>query len=310
MHLLLTGSSGLIGTALVDAALARGDTVTRLVRDSTDGRHPAPTGVSSVAWDPSEGTIDTAALDAAGPFDGAVHLAGAGVGDKRWSPDRKREIIGSRTRSTGLLARTIAALTPAPPVLVSASAVGYYGDRGDEVLTEASPAGSGFLARVCVDWEEAASPAAEADIRTVLLRTGIVLSRSGGALAKQLPLFRLGVGGRIGSGRQFRSWITLDDQVAVILYSLGDATLSGPVNAVAPHPVTDAELATALGRALDRPSFMVVPAPALKLALGSEMATDMVLASQRVRPEQLERSGFGFLHPDLDEALHSVLTGS
>ena len=182
------------------------------------------------------------------------------------------EIIGSRTRATGLLARTVADLAPRPPVLVSASAVGYYGDRGDEVLTEQSSAGSGFLADVCLAWEGATAPAVDAGIRTVVLRTGIVLSASGGALARQLPLFRLGVGGRIGTGRQYRSWITLDDEVAAILHCLGDATLSGPVNAVAPHPATDAELAKALGHALHRPSFMVVPAPALKLVLGSEMA--------------------------------------
>jgi uncharacterized protein (TIGR01777 family) len=195
-------------------------------------------------------------------------------------------------------------------VLVSASAVGYYGDRGDLSLTEASPAGSGFLAGVCVAWEAATHPAVEAGIRTVLLRTGIVLSSAGGALAKQLPLFRLGVGGKIGPGRQYRSWITLDDEVAAIFHCLDDSDLSGPVNATAPHPATDAQLAKALGSALHRPSFLAVPAPALKLVLGSEMASDMVLASQRVLPEQLERSGFAFLHTDLDEAVRSVLGGS
>jgi len=309
MHLLVTGSSGLIGTALVDAALARGDTVTRMVRSST-GRRPATAGVTDVAWDPGAGTVDTAGLRAARPVDGVVHLAGAGVGDRRWSASRKAEILDSRVRSTQLITHTIAALDPTPPVLVSSSAVGYYGDRGDEVLTEASAAGSGFLAEVCVSWEATTAPASEAGIRTVLLRTGIVLSASGGALAKQLPLFKLGLGGRIGSGRQYRSWITLADQVAVILHCVADTTLSGPVNATAPHPATDAQLAKAIGTALHRPSFLAVPAPVLKLVLGTEMAGDMVLSSQRVRPAQLERSGYRFLHPDLDGAVGSQLGGS
>ena len=307
MNLLVTGSTGLIGNALVDAALGRGDTVTRLVRSSSAVDRSARSGVTDVTWDPAAGTVDTAALVASGPFEGVVHLAGAGVGDKRWNEARKREITGSRTRSTDLIARTIAGLGPMPRVLVSASAVGYYGDRGDESLTEASSAGSGFLAGVCVAWEAATYPAVEAGIRTVLLRTGIVLSSSGGALAKQLPLFRLGIGGKIGPGRQYRSWITLDDEVAAIFHCLVTDELSGPVNATAPHPATDAQLAKALGSALHRPSFLAVPAPALKLVLGSEMASDMVLASQRVRPDQLERSGFTFLHADLDEAVRSVL---
>ena len=309
MHLLVSGSSGLIGTALVGAARTRGDAVTRLVR-STSGARPSPDGVIDVSWDPARGTLDTAALEAAGPFDGVVHLAGAGVGDRRWSPARKREILDSRTRSTDVLARALAALTPLPPVLVSASAVGYYGDRGDEILTESSAPGTGFLAGVCTAWEAAAEPATSAGIRTVLLRTGIVLSASGGALAKQLPLFRLGAGGRVGSGHQYRSWITLDDHVAVILHCLARDDLSGPVNATAPHPATDAELATAIGHALHRPSFLAVPVPVLKLVLGSEMAADMVLSSQRVLPDQLERSGFPFRHPDLDEAVRSVVGGS
>jgi len=313
MNLLVTGSSGLIGSALVDAALDRGDTVTRLVRSTSGnslGSTSAPSGVTDVPWDPVTGTVDTAALVASGSFQGVVHLAGAGVGDKRWTDARKREITESRTRSTDLIARTIAALEPQPQVLVSASAVGYYGDRADEILTEASPAGSGFLAGVCVAWEAATNPAVEAGIRTVLLRTGFVLNSRGGALAKQLPLFRLGVGGKLGPGRQYRSWITLDDELAAIFHCLGDADLTGPVNATAPYPATDAQLAKALGSALHRPSFLAVPAPALKLVLGPEMASDMVLASQRVLPEQLEQSGFAFLHTDLDEAVRSVLDGS
>ncbi len=304
MHVLLTGASGLIGTALVERLVSDGHGVTRLVRSASATR---PTGVTDVAWDPAAHTVDTAALEAAGPFHGVVHLAGAGVGDKRWSPERKQLILGSRTDGTGLLAATLAGLPSPPSVLVSSSAVGYYGDRGADVLTEESRAGSGFLADVCVAWEAAAAPAADAGIRTVLLRTGIVLSASGGALGKQLPLFRLGLGGKIGSGRQYRSWITLDDQVAAIVHCLVDDSLAGPVNATGPDPATDADLATALGAALHRPSFLAVPAPALKLVLGSEMATDMVLSSQRALPEKLTASGFTFAHTDLDEAVRSVL---
>jgi uncharacterized protein (TIGR01777 family) len=294
MHLLVTGSSGLIGTALVDAATARGDTVTRLVRGASD-RHQAPGRVTEVTWNPTAGTVDTGALAAAGPIDAVVNLAGAGIGDKRWTAARKTEIVESRTRATDLISRT------------SASAVGYYGDRGDEVLTEESPAGAGFLAGVCVAWEGATAPAVEAGIRTVVVRTGIVLSASGGALAKQLPLFRLGVGGKFGSGRQYWSWITLDDEVAAILHCVDDTSLSGPVNATAPHPATNAELTKALGAALHRPSFAAVPGPALKLALGPEMATEMVLAGQRVQPDRLLQSGFTFRHPDLEEAVRSVV---
>lgn len=308
MHLLVSGSSGLIGTALVDAALARGDTVTRLVRTSPVGR-TARTGVTDVTWDPAVGTVDAAALAAAGPYDGAVHLAGAGVGDRRWSDARKREILESRTRSTDLIARSVAALDPAPVALVSASGVGYYGDRGDEVLDESSTAGTGFLAGVCVAWEAATAPAADAGIRTVVLRTGFVLSADGGALGRQLPLFRLGLGGRLGPGRQYRSWITLEDEVSAILHCLGDAGPSGPVNATTPHPATDGQLAKALGRALHRPSVLPVPAFALKIGLGAEMTADMLLSSQRALPGQLTRTGFTFAHTDLDEAVRSVLAG-
>ena len=307
MNILITGSSGLIGTALVDALVGADHRVTRLVRSSGTRGGRRPRGVSDITWDPSNGTIDAAGLEAEGPFDGVVHRAGAGVGDKRWSPDRKRLIMDSRTQSTSLLVSTLAGFAIPPPVLVSASAVGFYGDVADDVLTEASPAGTGFLAQVCVAWERAAAPAADAGIRTVLLRTGIVLSASGGALAKQLPLFRLGVGGKIGSGRQYRSWITLDDEVRVILRCLEDGALSGPVNATAPHPATDAQLAKAMGAALHRPSFLAVPSFALKVALGTEMASDMVLSSQRVRPGALLATGFTVTHTDLDEAVRSVL---
>jgi hypothetical protein len=252
--------------------------------------------------------VDRTGLEAAGPFDGVVHLAGAGIGDRRWSSDRKQVLVGSRISSTSLLVDILGALSPRPAVLISASAVGFYGDRGDEALTEASGAGSGFLASLCGAWEAAARPAATSGIRTVLLRTGIVLSRHGGALGRQLPLFRLGLGGRTGSGAQYRSWITLDDEVAVIRHCLHDAALEGPVNATAPVPATDAELARALGAALHRPAALPVPAGALRLALGSEMATELVLSGQRVLPAALSGRHFDFAHTDLDEAVRSVLT--
>jgi len=310
MHLLVAGSSGLIGSALVDAALERGDTVTRLVRRTAPQAAAPPAGVTDVSWDVDAGFVDLDRLAGAGPIDGVVHLAGAGVGDRRWSSTRKRVILDSRTRGTDLVARTVAALDPRPAALVSASAVGWYGDRGHDVLLESEPAGTGFLAGVCVAWEAATQPAEAAGIRTVHLRTGIVLSPTGGALARQLPLFRLGVGGRIGSGQQYRSWITLDDEVRAILHCLDDAGLSGAVNATAPSPATDAQLAAALGAALHRPAVVPVPAFALKLALGPEMAEDMVLASQRALPSRLTGSGFEFRHAELDEAVRSVLSGT
>ena len=306
MNYLVTGSSGLIGSALVDALAADGHTVVRLVRGA---RRPANSVVSDITWDPAAGRLDHATLQAAGPFDGVVHLAGAGIGDKRWTPARRTELLESRTRSTALLVEALVACDPRPPVLVSASAVGFYGDGGDAPLTEASPSGAGLLAEICRQWEAATAPAAAAGIRTVLLRTGIVLAASGGVLGKQLPLFRLGLGGRMGSGRQVRSWITLDDEIRAIRHCLDDSSLSGPVNATAPAPATDAELARALGAALHRPAALPVPAAALKVALGGEMATEMVLTGQRVLPERLLASGFTFAHPDLPGALAAVLSG-
>ncbi len=310
MNTLLTGSSGLIGTALIDRLLVDGHQVTRLVRHqgpSGRGGRAGRTGTADVAWDPEHGTLDRTALAEAGPYDAVVHLAGAGIGDKRWSPARKQVILDSRTSSTTLLIGALLELSRLPAVLISASAVGYYGNRGDEVLTEQSTRGTGFLAEVCAAWEEAAGPAGTAGIRTVLLRTGIVLSPAGGALAKQLPLFRLGLGGRIGSGSQYRSWITLDDEIGAILHCAEDTDLCGPVNATAPHPATDAELAKALGTALHRPAVLAAPAAALRLALGSEMAAELVLGGQRVLPEALMSRGFAFAHPDLREAVQSML---
>jgi uncharacterized protein (TIGR01777 family) len=251
--------------------------------------------------------VDGEALERSGPYDAVVNLAGAGIGDRRWSPSRKRLILESRTQSTALLAESLLGLSTRPSVLVSASAVGFYGIRGDEELTERSATGNDFLAEVCRAWEQAASPAADAGIRTVAVRTGIVLSRTGGALGKQLPLFRIGLGGRMGSGTQYRSWITLEDEVGVIRHCIEDDRLSGPVNATAPSPATDGELAKALATALRRPSILSVPAPALRLVLGREMAEELVLGGQRVLPDVLLSSGYAFAHTELDEAVRSVL---
>jgi uncharacterized protein (TIGR01777 family) len=303
MNILVTGSTGLIGKALTDRLMAEEHIVTRLVRGATA---TDPTS-REVAWSPDRGQIDVAALERFGPFDGVVHLAGAGIGDRRWSAARKRVILESRTESTRLLVDTLVRLSSRPPVLVSASAIGFYGVRGDEVLTEESAAGSGFLAEVCQAWEAAARPAADAGIRTVLLRTGIVLSPQGGAWGKQLPLFRLGLGGRMGGGNQYRSWITLEDEIRVVLHGLVDEGLHGPVNASAPEPATDAALAHTVGAVLHRPTVMVVPAAALRLVLGTEMAGQLVLGGQRVLPRALESRDFHFAHPALDEAVRSVL---
>jgi len=310
MNILVTGSSGLIGTALVDRLLSEGHDVCRLIRgvpvDTDDTREGGP-AATEVGWDPDGGTIDVDGLDRAGPFDGAVHLAGAGVGDRRWTDKRKEIVRMSRTVSTRLLAGTLSRLAVRPPVLVSASAVGYYGIRGDEQLTEASPAGTGFLAELCCAWEAAAEPAVECGIRTVRLRTGIVLSGTGGALGRQLRLFRLGLGGRMGRGDQYRSWIALDDEVGAILHCLRDDALHGPVNATAPHPATDRELARSLGAALHRPTMVVVPATALRLALGREMAEELVLGGQYVIPAALQSRGYRFVHPSLDQAVRAAL---
>jgi uncharacterized protein (TIGR01777 family) len=302
MRVLISGSSGLIGTALIGRLAASGHSVIRLVR-----HHGASAEPGAVTWDPAAGTVDAAALRRHAPFDGVVHLAGAGIGDKRWSSARQDVILRSRTDSTRLLVEAMASLPTPPPVLISASAIGWYGVRGDEGLTESSSPGTGFLAAVCEAWEAAARPAAGLGIRTVHLRSGVVLSPSGGALAKLVPLFRFGVGGRTGNGRQFRSWITLDDEVGVIERCLVDDRLVGPVNATAPNPATDAELARALGSALHRPSWLPAPAAAIRLALGAEMADQLILGGQRVRPAALQAVDYPFLHTEVGEAVGAVV---
>lgn len=297
MRVAVTGSSGLIGSALV--ASLRGDDheVVRVVRRSSGGDGP------TVAWDPEHGTIEAAGLEG---VDAVVHLAGAGIGDERWSDDRKRVILESRTNGTALLARTLARLDSPPAVLLSGSAVGYYGDRGDEVCTEASPAGTGFLAEVCAAWEAAAAPAVGAGIRTAFLRTGIVQTAAGGALKKTMPLFKLGLGGRFGGGKQWWSWISLADEVGAIRHLL-DHDVSGPVNLTAPTPVTNAIYTATLGRVLGRPTVLPVPSFGPKLLLGAEGAQAMLLDGQRVLPSVLEGAGYRFRHPGLEAALRAEL---
>jgi uncharacterized protein len=236
-----------------------------------------------------------------------VHLAGAGIGDKRWSEDRKREIHDSRTRGTDLLARTLAELDRPPRVLLSGSAIGFYGSRGDDVLTEVSAPGDDFLARLVADWEGAAAPAAEAGIRTVFLRSGVVLAGHGGILPRMALPFRFFVGGRLGSGRQWMSWVTLTDEVGAIRFLIDREGVSGPVNVVAPEPATNAELAKALGAVLHRPAAIPVPAFAPRLLLGREMADGLLFASQRVRPDVLVAAGYGYAHTEITAALRAVL---
>lgn len=296
MKLVVTGSHGLIGSALVAALEDGGHTVVRLVRGSA--------GTGEVRWDPAAGFLDTSLLEG---VDGAVNLAGAGLADKRWSDEQKRRLLDSRVKTTDLLARSFAELDPKPSVLVSGSAIGYYGDRGDEELSEESSGGAGFLADLARQWEAATAPAEQAGIRVVPIRTGIVLSAQGGALKKQLPLFKLGLGGRLGAGRQYQSWISIDDEVGAIVHALKTETVSGPLNLTAPAPVTNREFTATLGRVLGRPTFAAVPRFALAVALGGELVDEVLLAGQRVLPARLEATGYQFKHPGLEAGLRAVL---
>lgn len=294
MKVLLTGASGLVGSALQPALLAAGHEVLPLRRRASTG--------PGAAWDPEAGRID---LDGAGSIDGVVHLAGETVA-QRWTASARRRIRDSRVAGTRLLCEALARRVERPRVLVCASATGYYGDTGDAWVEEGSPAGTGFLAEVTRDWEAAAEAARAAGIRVVHVRLGIVLSRRGGALAKMLPAFRLGVGGPVGSGRQWWSWIGLDDAVRVFVNALEQDTWRGAINAVAPAPVTSREFARVLGRVLHRPAFLPVPAFAVRIAFG-QMGREALLAGARVRPAGLLRHGFAFAHADLESALRAAL---
>lgn len=300
MDVAVTGSTGLIGSALVAELVSGGHRVVRLVRGPP---RPVASSVDAVTWDPDAGTIDTAQLEG---LDAVVHLAGASIGDRKWTPDQKRRVLDSRTRGTTLLARTLAGLDRRPAVLVSASAVGYYGDRGGEPLTEASPPGSGFLAEVCVQWEGATARASEAGIRVVVVRTGIVLSPKGGALGRMLLPFKLGLGGRLGSGRQYMSWIALDDEIGAIIHALTH-DLAGPVNVAAPQPVTNLEFTHTLGRVLRRPTGLPTPLAPLELRYGAELVRQLLVDGQRVIPAELQRSGYAFRYATLEPALRALL---
>ena len=258
-------------------------------------------------WDPAAGRIDAAALEG---HDAVVNLAGAGIGDRRWTAKHKAAIRESRVQGTGLLARTLASLDRPPAVLASGAAVGYYGNRGDEELTEESGPGTGFLSGVVQEWEAATAPAREAGIRVVTLRSGIVLSPRGGALQRQLLPFRLGLGGRLGSGDQWFSWISIDDEVGAIRHVLTNDDVEGPVNVTAPGPVTNAQFTASLGRALRRPTFLPTPTAALWLLFGREMVAEMLLTSHRVLPAVLTASGYSFRHPAVDAALADLLAPS
>ncbi len=297
MKIAIAGSSGLIGTALSASLRERGHSVIRFVRKSS----LAP---DEVFFNPQGKTLDRSKESALHGLDAIVNLCGVGIGDKRWSPSRKAEVLSSRVDATSFLASLLPTLGEQAPAFLSASAIGFYGDRGNEELTENSPRGQGFLADVCVAWEAAA---ANDSSRTVLLRTGVVLDPNGGALKKQLPLFRAGLGGKLGNGRQWLSWIALDDQVAAMVHLIESSSLEGPVNLTSPQPLTNAQFTKSLGGALHRPTLLSVPEFALHLALGREFADEIVFASQRVLPSTLERSGFSFGQPTLEEALHASL---
>jgi uncharacterized protein (TIGR01777 family) len=297
VDVLVTGAHGLIGSALLPRLRADGHRVLRLVRGE-------PEGSDDVRWDPPAGTIDAAALEG---VDAVVHLAGAGIGDKMWSTARKQAILDSRRDGTDLLARTLAALDRKPRVLLSGSAVGYYGDGGDAELTETAPPGDDFPASVCTAWEAATAPAEEAGIRVVHLRTGVVLAAHGGALRRMLVPFRLGLGGRIGSGDQYLSWVALDDHVGALCHLLSDESVRGPVNVTAPNPATNREFTHALGVALHRPTIVPTPLLPLKLVYGSELVDRLLVVGQRALPCVLEASGYRFAHPQLDDALRAVL---
>lgn len=296
MDVVVTGASGLIGSALKNELEGAGHRMIPMTRS---------TGADGVHWDPDAGVIDSGGLEGVGAV---VHLAGEGIGNKRWNEAQKAKIRDSRVRGTTLLAETLAKLSKPPKVLLSGSAVGFYGDRGDEVLTESSRPGGGFLADLCVAWEAATAPAKEAGIRVSHLRTGIVLSGSGGVLPKMLKPFKLGVGGRLGSGAQWMSWVSIEDEVGAMVHLLGDDAPAGPVNLTAPNPVTNADFTKALGKAIGRPTVLPAPKFGLKAILGPEMAQELLLFSQRALPTRLLDSGYRFKQPDLDGTLRTALS--
>ena len=297
MKILVSGSHGLVGKALVRSLTNDGHEVIRLVRGER-----AP-GAPEVQWQPDQGRIDAEHLEG---IHAVVHLAGESIASGRWTAEKKRAIRDSRVKGTALLSDALTRLSKPPTVFVSASAIGYYGDRDDELLNEKSASGKDFLASVCTEWEAATSPAAEKGIRTVCARFGIILDTNGGALTKMLPPFRMGIGGRLGDGRQWMSWIALDDVVNGLKFLIEDGAVQGPVNFVAPNPVTNAEFTKTLGRVLSRPTIFPVPKFAVRLAFG-EMGDALLLSGQRVEPSVLEDRGFMFSWPTLEPALKHLL---
>src|SRR5713101_3610257 len=304
MKILVTGSSGLVGTALVSALARGGHTMCRLVRPQSAGGEGGREGCA-VAWNPATGELGGAGVGA----DAVVNLAGASIAGGRWTAERKALLRSSRIGTTHALVGALAKMNARPSVLVSASAIGIYGDRGDETLTEESKPGTDFLADLAKEWEAEALKAEALGIRVVLARFGIILAREGGALAKMLTPFKLGVGGRLGTGKQWMSWVTLEDVVAILRFAIESASVRGAINIVSPQPLQNAEFTTVLAKAVHRPALFPAPAFALRLALG-EMADALLLSSQRVAPQALEKLGYRFLHPDLTSALSAVLTNN
>src|SRR6267142_866244 len=296
MKILVSGSHGLVGTALERSLKLAGDEVFSLVRR-------APHSDSEVEWYPERGSLALARLEG---MDAVVHLAGESIASSRWTDEKKQSIRDSRVKGTSVLSEALANLKQPPKTLISASAIGYYGDRGDLILTEDSAPGNDFLADVCREWEKATESAPKKGIRVVNARFGVILSADGGALAKMLTPFRMGIGGRVGSGKQWMSWIALDDVVGALKFALANDTLSGPVNFVAPNPVTNAEFTKTLGKVLSRPTLFPIPAFGLRLVFG-EMADALLLSSQRVEPERLKARGYKFQHSQLEGALRHAL---
>lgn len=301
MKIAVTGASGLVGQALVHDWRAAGHSILAIGRRAPAASEPS---LQSVHWDPAAGVLAAHALDGA---DAVVHLAGESLAAGRWTAASKERVRASRVQGTQLIARSMTMLSARPRVLVCASAIGFYGDRGDEILTEDSAPGEGFLPDTCRQWEAAAQPARDAGIRVVHVRTGIVLTRAGGALPQMLVPFRFGAGGPLGSGRQWMSWISLPDLVSIFDRAVQDDTLHGAVNAVAPVPVTNAAFSRTLGAALHRPAVFRVPAAALRLLLGAEKADALLLSSTRVMPARLQAAGHPFRHAGLDAALREAL---
>ena len=295
MKIIISGASGLIGKPLVNKLRLAGHEVVQLVRRTPN--------TNESRWNPATGQIDASVIDGS---DAVIHLSGAGIGDRRWTTKYKQELVESRTKSTALLASTIANSAKKPSVFLSGSAIGIYGPRGDEELNEQSSNGSSFLADICKQWEAAAKPAVDAGVRTVYLRTGIVLTPLGGALKKQLPLFKIGLGGKFGDGRAWQSWISLDDEIAAIEHLL-TAKVSGAVNLTAPNPVTNADFTTALARALKRLAILPIPKFGPQLLLGAELADALLFTGQRVMPSELLKSGFVFKHSTIEVALRALL---